>query len=262
MYPIISYSWVVLSEAVAYKVADKTLIQDKETGIPNNIVSFFSDSPLKGGEELDKIKFIINDQEETVKFKRKKDGRHKIILKDPSNILNVSQLTIGRDEIWFERDINKSHLFHVYTRCMGSVRSIVPNQKNIVGSDSFYNSTQRIGQQYFRKNVIDVCHGKCVVTSVKELQTSILVASHIKPWINSTATEKVQGGNGLLLSPHIDKLFDTGLITFDDNKKIIMSPLLAKEVINAWSIDNNKQYQLTKEQQHFMIFHQENVFKQ
>ena len=35
-----------------------------------------------------------------------------------------------------------------------------------------------------------------------------LVASHIKPWRNCDNSERLSGANGLLLSPHVDKLFD------------------------------------------------------
>jgi len=75
-----SYSWVILSENIAYKVADKTLIQDKETGIPLDITPFFTNKQLEAGEELKSIKFLIDNQEQAISLKRKKDGRYKIVL--------------------------------------------------------------------------------------------------------------------------------------------------------------------------------------
>jgi len=149
----------------------------------------------------------------------------------------------------------------VYTRCSDFSRSIVPFQKLVKAESLLSFSTQRIGQQYFRKNVIEECFGKCVVTKVKEQEPSILIASHIKPWIDSSDIEKVHGGNGLLLAPHIDKLFDSGLITFDDSRKIVISRILSIGVKKSWNIDVDSAFSLTKAQQNFMIFHQDNVFK-
>ncbi|MEI6914209.1 MAG: HNH endonuclease signature motif containing protein, partial [Armatimonadota bacterium] len=43
-----------------------------------------------------------------------------------------------------------------------------------------------------------------------------LIASHIKPWRESNNDERLAGGNGLLLTPSIDHLFDRGFITFGE----------------------------------------------
>ena len=52
------------------------------------------------------------------------------------------------------------------------------------------------------------------------------IASHIKPWTKSNDFEKLDGNNRLLLSPHVDKLFDTGYISFEGNDSMIISPRL------------------------------------
>src|SRR3546814_3413344 len=45
-----------------------------------------------------------------------------------------------------------------------------------------------------------------------------LRASHIKPWSKcASGDERVDGNNGLLLSPTADHLFDRGWITFEDD---------------------------------------------
>jgi len=48
------------------------------------------------------------------------------------------------------------------------------------------------------------------VTKVERLEH--LVASHTKPWRDSTNEERLNGENGLLLTPTIDHLFDKGFI--------------------------------------------------
>jgi putative restriction endonuclease len=52
-----------------------------------------------------------------------------------------------------------------------------------------------------------------------------LAASHCKPWWDSTNEERLNGENGLLLTPSIDHLFDRGFIGFEDSGKLIISPV-------------------------------------
>ena len=82
--------------------------------------------------------------------------------------------------------------------------------------------TIRTKQADYRRNVISLWHGQCAVTGVDE--PSWLVASHIKPWRESTDTERVDPKNSLLLSPNYDKLFDRGVISFDPSTGKIILP--------------------------------------
>ncbi len=85
--------------------------------------------------------------------------------------------------------------------------------------------TIRTKQQDFRDGAIKLWHGKCAVTGVDD--TSWLIASHIKPWRESSSQERVDPKNSLLLSPNYDKLFDRGVISFNpDNGKIILPETL------------------------------------
>ena len=63
----------------------------------------------------------------------------------------------------------------------------------------------RRGQGLFRRRV-EKREASCRVTHVND--PVYLRASHIKPWRKSTDKEKLDGNNGLMLSPHIDMLFD------------------------------------------------------
>ena len=67
----------------------------------------------------------------------------------------------------------------------------------------------------------------------------ILVASHIKPWNESSNEEKLDPYNGLLLLPNYDKLFDKHLISFDDDGRIIISPQIKKEEYKKLGISAN-----------------------
>ena len=52
---------------------------------------------------------------------------------------------------------------------------------------------------------------------------SMLIASHIKPWKASTPTEKTAASNGLLLNTFHDRAFDQGLISIDDDYRIMVN---------------------------------------
>lgn len=95
----------------------------------------------------------------------------------------------------------------------------------------------RRGQGIFKTNVRLVEHS-CRLTGVDNIKH--LRASHIKPWKNSSDSEKVDGNNGLLLSPHVDHLFDRGFITFKNNGELIISKQLNPEVMNRWALANKK----------------------
>ncbi len=82
---------------------------------------------------------------------------------------------------------------------------------------------QRRGQEYFRDAVLNNFAGRCGVTGlpIREL----LIASHILPW-GSHPAERLNVRNGLCLSRLHDAAFDRGLITFDDDLQLVLSPRL------------------------------------
>lgn len=85
----------------------------------------------------------------------------------------------------------------------------------------------RRGQDYFRDAVLNNFGGRCGVTQlgVREL----LIASHILPWGTHVA-ERLNVRNGLSLSRLHDAAFDQGLITFDDNLRMLVSSRLKGEL--------------------------------
>jgi 5-methylcytosine-specific restriction protein A len=85
--------------------------------------------------------------------------------------------------------------------------------------------TSRVGQGAYRKSILYRWQFKCAVTNYSKKE--ILIASHIVPWKDSTNEERLDVDNGILLSPTYDALFDQGLITFENNGKIVLSSKLA-----------------------------------
>ena len=85
----------------------------------------------------------------------------------------------------------------------------------------------RRGQEYFRDAVLNNSGGRCGITGIAVRE--LLIASHILPW-GTHATERLNVRNGLCLSRLHDAAFDRGLITFDDDLRLMLSPRLKAEL--------------------------------
>lgn len=114
----------------------------------------------------------------------------------------------------------------------------------------------RIGQGTFRDKVLQhwTC---CAATGFSD--TSLLVASHIKPWKTSTNSERLDQWNGLLLSPNLDKAFDKGFITFETSGGIRLSPLFIDA--DKLGITPLMRIELKPEHEKYMEHHRAEVFK-
>ncbi len=117
----------------------------------------------------------------------------------------------------------------------------------------------RVGQGVFRSR-LEKIEPKCRVTRLGDKR--FLIASHIKPWCKSTNIEKLDGNNGLLLSPHIDKLFDKGWITFSEKGGIVCFSEEIKAIMRTWSLDPDMNIgEFTYKQKEYLRYHQENIFR-
>lgn len=113
----------------------------------------------------------------------------------------------------------------------------------------------RVGQGLFRKRVM-LLDSACRVTGVTD--TRLLIASHIKPWRDASNAERVSGYNGMLLSPHVDALFDQQFVAFEDDGRMHVHPSLPQDVLERWSIDPNKRVEsFRREQSEFLAHHRQ-----
>ncbi|MBV7478245.1 HNH endonuclease [Pseudomonas sp. PDM31] len=116
----------------------------------------------------------------------------------------------------------------------------------------------RIGQGIFRMRVANQ-ERKCRLTGVDNL--AFLIASHIKPWRHSDNDERLNGSNGLLLSPHVDKLFDRGWISFSDDGHLLIAEQ-ARSVAEAWGLAGALNVgAFNSKQRPFLKYHREKIFK-
>ena len=140
--------------------------------------------------------------------------------------------------------------------------AVTEDLENIENDDNLTNTEKenlvkyRIGQGDFRKKLINYWGG-CSVTQYQDL--AILIASHIKPWKNSTNKERLDLYNGFLLTPNLDKLFDKGYITFDNKGLIEISKILKSPILLG--VDSNLRIKIKSEHLPYLEFHRSNIFK-
>jgi hypothetical protein len=120
----------------------------------------------------------------------------------------------------------------------------------------------RNGQGLFKERVSKI-ESRCRITGVDN--PVHLIASHCKPWRDSTNEERLNGENGLLLTPSIDHLFDRGFIGFEDNGTLIISPVAHRPSLRRLGIETEKIANVggfTGGQKQFLDFHRNAVLLQ
>lgn len=116
----------------------------------------------------------------------------------------------------------------------------------------------RIGQGVFRDGLLRLWGG-CAVTGYR--RSVMLIASHIKPWRDSTNSERLDPFNGLLLQPTIDRLFDSGLISFDHKGNILRSPNFAVDELVELGISPDASLRrIPSETMRYLEYHREYEF--
>ena len=114
-----------------------------------------------------------------------------------------------------------------------------------IGADAERAVKQRVNQKFFREAVLSAYDNKCCISGISI--TSLLIASHIKPWAESSAKEKTSVENGLLLCPNHDRLFDKGYIAFENDGSILISSLIAEQNYDLLGINKDMRIDLTDE---------------
>jgi len=117
----------------------------------------------------------------------------------------------------------------------------------------------RRGQGLFKQRVMEI-EKRCRITGVTN--PIHLRASHCKPWRDSSNEERLNGENGLLLTPTIDHLFDRGFISFEDSGVLIVSPVAHIQSLNRMGIETNAVMNVggfTEGQKEFLDYHRESV---
>ncbi|MCK9467317.1 MAG: HNH endonuclease [Candidatus Absconditabacterales bacterium] len=141
----------------------------------------------------------------------------------------------------------------------------IENIKQISGEEKERLQKYRVNQSIYRKNLINdrklkTGKVKCDLCEI-DIQ-ELLIASHIKPWSKSNEYEQMFVNNGLLLCPIHDALFDKGLISFDDDGKIIVSEKIKQVRYKNLSIKTDMRLNFfNPESSKFFKWHRKNILK-
>ncbi len=84
--------------------------------------------------------------------------------------------------------------------------------------------TRRL-QTFFRNVILSSYENRCALTGIAVPQ--LLIASHIIPWCENE-NRRADPTNGLCLNALHDKAFDRHLITFDEDRRLVVSRYLKK----------------------------------
>jgi putative restriction endonuclease len=120
----------------------------------------------------------------------------------------------------------------------------------------------RRGQGLFKDRVMRI-ETFCRVTKVAN--PVHLRASHCKPWRDSSNEERLNGENGLLLTPSIDHLFDRGFISFEDAGRLIISPVAHTDSLRRMGITTDRPVNVgmfSEGQRTFLDYHRNSVLLQ
>lgn len=116
----------------------------------------------------------------------------------------------------------------------------------------------RIGQSDFKRKLLEK-ECKCLLCGVTD--KNFLIASHIKPWYQSSNEERLDLDNGFLLCPNHDALFDKGFITFDNFGNIIISDLLNDQTKMFLNVKDTMKIDVNEENHKYLEWHRLHVYK-
>ena len=146
---------------------------------------------------------------------------------------------------------------HLFGLTVKSIESDLEYSK-LQGRDRDVFVKARVNQSVFRQQLINR-YGKCCLCGMSN--ESLLIASHIKPWSVSNPYEKLDIDNGFLMCPNHDKLFDSGLISFDEDGRILISSKLSESDRFLMNIDESLVIKLTENNKKYLKYHRNNIFK-
>lgn len=132
--------------------------------------------------------------------------------------------------IWEEMQSDRLNVFAEIEHAFSALEAPEAALSESIGVDVEATVKVRRGQHLFRRAVLSAYGGRCCITRLAEPQ--LLVASHIRPW-RGAPDARLDPRNGLCLNALHDRAFDRGLISFDEQMRLLVSPAL-KDTSNEY----------------------------
>jgi putative restriction endonuclease len=142
------------------------------------------------------------------------------------------------------------------------IESAIESDRRLLKTEREALIVARRGQGLFKQRVMQV-EIRCRITGVTN--PIHLRASHCKPWRDSSNEERLNGENGLLMTPTMDHLFDRGFISFEDSGLLIVSPVANTLSLNQMGVETDQVINVgtfTSGQKQFLNYHRESVLLQ
>ncbi len=118
----------------------------------------------------------------------------------------------------------------------------------------------RIGQGLYREKLLKKYSNGCIITHINIPE--VLIASHIKPWSVSSNSERTDRENGFILGATYDRLFDRGLISFENNGKIMLSNMITSDNAQRLELESGRVYEIrfNPGMKDFLAYHRDVIF--
>jgi putative restriction endonuclease len=174
--------------------------------------------------------------------------------------INVSKLD---REVWNEFFENWESMVFESEMRMAAMIENYPDKPHdvlpIIEGETKSSTVQvRVNQNFFRKMILTSYNNTCCLTGIDNCD--LLIASHIVPWAQDKKN-RLNPMNGLCLNALHDRAFDKGLITIDDNYKIIVSNKVIHELIVKYDGSLITLPSRFRPDKNFIKFHRNNIFK-
>lgn len=219
-------------------------------------------SPIRPKTHIDRIRPLLPSKYSPLQ--ESGDGLQQVYLAEVSADLAKLLLQLlqeaGNNVHLDQRPLVGSHQNQVIAQVEDVLESSIKDSPAIGPTEKEQIIKARRGQGRFRENVQGIEKG-CRVSGVGDAQ--FLIASHIKPWRVATNQERLDGENGLLLSPNIDFLFDRGFISFADDGTLLVSPVVDKACLRRLGVPVDEPVMVgsfSQKQQGYLSYHRRNVF--
>lgn len=186
-------------------------------------------------------------------------------------VMNQFELDIAIERIFNNEEFKVKNITgrRMYSNSLKQFRCFVANTQQIIDTvmcsdelttEYITSIRMRVGQSTYRRNLIQKYEGRCPITGIT--QQNVLIASHIKPWSVCKDIERIDVENGLLLSANIDKLFDSGLVTFNKHGRIYVSSFINSENREKLGIVDSLIFDLkmTHDMSNYLEYHQDIVY--
>lgn len=244
-----------------------------EEYINNVLVVWIATNPIKGGQYIvgwyknAKVYKNVQYLKESNELKKRIEEGFKDfnIESEYAFLLSESKRNkkiegIGQSNIWYgNEDIKKEVLEYIENEEKNKNEIIKEITREVLkGKEKEAIVKIRENQGTFRELLLKKFNHKCALCGIT--LDELLIASHIKPWSVSNDIEKLNENNGLLLCATHDKLFDRGLISFNEKGKILISPKIDKtnQVFSNLNFEMN--ILVTEQNAIFIKYHRENIY--